>query len=102
MKDSQLDQLLHSDGSCHTPSGFSSDVWNRIAAESTSDSWFQAWNAFLSATLARLSQPVGALATCAAFVIVGSLIGLQMRPEAQPPELQYIQFVSPFLHHVDR
>lgn len=99
MNDSQLDALLHSHGTSQAPSGFSSDVWNRIAAESTSDGWLQEWKVFVLATFARLTQPVGALSTCAAFVIIGSLVGLETRPEPQPPELQYIQSVSPFLLH---
>ena len=46
----------------------------------------------------KLSQPAGAFAACAAFVIAGSFAGLEARQESQAPELQYIQSVSPFIH----
>jgi hypothetical protein len=102
MNDSQLDQLLKSCGKSQAPPGFSSDVWNRIAAEPDSTGWLPAWKQLLAATFARLSQPLGALAACVAFVTAGTLIGLDARPEAQLPELQYIQSVSPFIHQAGR
>lgn len=102
MNDSQLDQLLQSYGTCHTPPGFSSDVWNRIAAEPDSVGWLPAWKLFLAETFARLAQPTGALAAAAIFVIVGTVAGFGSRPEALPSELQYIQSVSPFIHKTGR
>ena len=102
MNDSQLDQLLKSCGSCQTPPGFSSDVWNRIAAECDSTDWLSAMKRLLSITFARMSQPLGAIATCAVFVITGALIGFGSRPESLPSEVLYIQSVSPFLHQTDR
>lgn len=99
MNDSQLDQLLKSCGSCVTPSGFRSDVWNRIAAEPESHGWVGAWKSFVTETFLRLSQPAAAFATCATFLIAGSLLGLGTRPDAPAPELQYIRTVSPFLDH---
>lgn len=98
MNDTQLDRLIKSCGSCTTPPAFHSDVWNRIAAEPESRGWLSACNQFLWETFARLSQPVGALATCATFVIAGSLVGLGTRPDDPAPELQYIRSVSPFIH----
>ena len=102
MNDSQLDHLLKSCGSCQAPSGFSSDVWNRIAVEPYSAGLISAWKRFLTETFSPLSRPVGAFATCAAFVVAGTLIGLGTRPEAPPSELQYIQSVSPFIHQTGR
>lgn len=98
MNDSQLDQLLKSCGTSNAPPGFSSDVWNRIAAEPDSVGWVAAWKQFLMETFARLSQPAGALAACAVFVIAGTLIGIGARPYSPPSEVQYIQSVSPFSH----
>jgi hypothetical protein len=102
MNDSQLDRLIKSCGSCHAPPRFPSDVWNRIAIEPDSAGSISAWKSFLTETLARLSQPLGIFATCAAFVIAGALIGLGSRPESLPSEVQYIQFVSPFIHPTGR
>jgi hypothetical protein len=99
MNDSQLDHLLKSCGSCPTPPGFSSEVWNRIAAEPDSVGWLSAGKQFLAETFARLAQPSGALAASAIFVIAGILAGFGSRPEAQPPELQYVRSVSPFITH---
>lgn len=99
MNDSELDQLLKSCGSCQSPPGFHSDVWNRIAAESNSVGWLSAGKQFLAETFARLAQPSGALAASAIFVIAGILAGFGSRPEAQPPELQYVRSVSPFITH---
>lgn len=102
MNDSQLDQLLKSCGTSHAPPGFSSDVWNRIAAEPDSPGWLADWKQFLMETFARLTQPVGAIATCAVFVIAGTLIGIGARPDSLPSEVRYIQSVSPFSHQPGR
>lgn len=102
MNDSQLDHLLKTFGSCHAPPGFSSDVWNRIAAEPDSVGWLPAWKQFLTETFAQLSQPVAAFVTCAVFVVSGTLIGLGTRSESLPSEVQYIQSVSPFIHQTGR
>lgn len=102
MNDSQLDQLLKSCGISHAPPGFSSDVWNRIAAEPDSVGWMPAWKHFLMETFARMSQPAGAFATCAVFVIAGTLIGIGARPDSLPSEVKYIQSVSPFSHQSSR
>jgi hypothetical protein len=99
MTDSQLDHLLKSCGKSHAPPGFSSEVWNRIAAEPDSVGWLSAGKQFLAETFARLAQPSGALAASAIFVIAGVLAGYGSRPEAQPPEMQYIRSVSPFIAH---
>jgi hypothetical protein len=99
MNDSQLDHLLKSCGSCPVPPGFSSEVWTRIAAEPDSVGWLSAGKQFLAETFARLAQPSGALAASAIFVIAGVLAGYGSRPEAQPPEMQYIRSVSPFIDH---
>ena len=98
MNDSQLNDLLKSCGSCPTPQGFASDVWNRIAAEPDSTGVLAFWSRMFTQILDRLSQPIGALATCATFILAGTLIGLSSRPESQSPEVQYIQSVSPFAH----
>lgn len=98
MNDSQLDQLLKSCGSCQTPRGFSSDVWNRIAAEPDSAGLLAAWKLLIAEVFTKLSQPTGALAACAVFVIAGSIAGLEARQETQAPEVQYVQSVSPFIH----
>lgn len=98
MNDSQLDQLLKSSGSCQTPPRFSSDVWNRIAAEPDSLGWLPSWKQIIAKAFTKLSQPMGALAACAVFVIAGSIAGLEARQETQAPEVQYIQSVSPFIH----
>lgn len=97
MNDSQLDQLLKSCGTSHTPPGFSSDVWNRIAAEPDSMGWLPAWKQFIAETFARLARPTGALAASAIFIAVGALAGFGSRPESQSPELQYVRSVSPFI-----
>ncbi len=102
MNDSQLDHLLKSCGACHAPAGFPSDVWNRIAAEPDSAGSLSAWRCFLRDAFARLSKPTAALATCAAFGTAGALIGFGSRPETPPPEVQYIQSVSPFIHQTGR
>jgi len=102
MNDSELNQLLQACGSCQTPSGFKSDVWNRIAVEPDSASSLSAWKRLLADVCSRLSQPATALATCAAFVIAGTLIGIRARPQALPDEVQYIQSVSPFIHQSAR
>ena len=98
MNDSQLDRLLKTQGTYHVPANFSSDVWNRIAAEPDSVGWLGAWKQFLAETFVRLAQPSGALVASAIFVILGTLAGIRSRPEALPPELEYIQSVSPFIH----
>lgn len=97
MNDSQLDQLLKSCGSSTTPPRFSSEVWKRIAVDPDSAGALSTWKRFLSQTFTGLSQPIGAFATCAAFVIAGTLIGIGARPETLPAEVQYIQSVSPFI-----
>lgn len=102
MNDSQLDHLIKSCGSCPAPPGFASDVWNRIAAEPDSPGKLSTWKRFLTESFVRLSQPVGALATCAAFVIAGTLLGRGARAESLPPEVRYIQSVSPFSHQTGR
>jgi hypothetical protein len=98
MNDSQLDQLLKTSGSCQTPHGFSSDVWNRIAAEPDSAGLLPAWKWLIAEIFTKLSQPAGAFAACVVFVIAGSIAGLEARQETQAPEVQYIQSVSPFIH----
>jgi hypothetical protein len=98
MNDSQLDHLLKSCSAHQTPQGFHSDVWNRIATEPSSIATILTWKLNLNDFFTRLTQPIGAIATCATFVIVGSLIGMGARPETLPAEVQYIQSVSPFIH----
>lgn len=102
MNDSQLDHLLKNSASLHAPPGFSADVWNRIAAEPDPTSLLKSWKNLLSEIFTRLSQPAGALATCAVLVTAGSLIGINSRPESLPAEVQYIQSVSPFIHQTHR
>jgi hypothetical protein len=102
MNDSQLDQLLKSSGSCQTPRGFASDVWNRIAAEPDSAGLARAWKRLIAEALNKLSQPAGAIAACVVFVIAGSIAGLEARPETRAPEVQYIRSVSPFIHQTDQ
>lgn len=99
MNDSQLDHLLKSCGKSHVPPGFSSDVWNRIAVEPYSEGGLSAWKQFLAEIFTRLAQPTGALAAAAIFVIAGTLAGFGSRTQVQPPELEYIRSVSPFVDH---
>lgn len=99
MNDSQLDQLLRSCGPCETPASFASEVWNRIAAEP--DAPEPLWSRVITLILGPLSQPLGALATCAAFILTGTLIGIGTRPDSLPPEVQYIRTVSPFAHSAE-
>ena len=102
MNDTQLDKLLNTCGSCDTPPGFHADVWNRIAVESESLGWLHACKQFLAETMARMAQPVGAIAAAVIFIIAGISAGISLRPEPAPPELQYIQSVSPFSQHSAR
>lgn len=102
MNDDQLDQLLKSCGTRPTPPGFHSAVWQRIAAGPQSVGWMTRFMRLVDGAIGRLSQPHGALAACAASIAAGVLIGLGTRGESQPPELEYIRSVSPFLHQTDR
>lgn len=98
MNDSQLDHLLKSCGSCHAPRDFHSEVWNRIASKSAAEGWFPSWKRLVTMAFAHMTRPTGALATCVAFAIIGSLVGFALRPEVQSPEVRYIQTISPFIH----
>lgn len=98
MTDTQLDQLLKSCGARHAPPRFHSDVWNRIAAEPDCQESPTSWSRLLADTFDRLSRPTAAFATCAIFATAGTLIGIGTRPDSTPPDVQYIQSVSPFHH----
>lgn len=102
MNDSQLDHLLKSCTAQQTPQGFHTDVWNRIAVEPTSAGMLSALHRLFSEIFTRLSQPAAAFATCAVFVTVGSLIGIDSRPELPTSEVRYVQTVSPFIHQSSR
>jgi hypothetical protein len=99
MNDTQIDRFLKTICSIKTPPTFHSDVWNRIAAESGAEGGLASVRRYVSKMVDFLSQPLGATAAIASFVIAGCMFGLLIRPEKEPPVIQYIQSISPFITH---
>ena len=96
MNDSELDQLLRAvEIPTPPPASFQRDVWLRIEAEEAIG-----WRPHLKRIVARFfayfALPPVAVASCAAMVLVGVLLGTQSAPTSQSDEVAYVQSISPF------
>ena len=102
MNDSELDQLLkNSDPGMKAHPGFQREVWRRIEISET-HGWKSAVRRLCVRIAESLASPPVAVATCAAAVMAGILIGVMPGKSGVSDDTAYLRSISPFAQTTSR